>query len=109
MSTIAREELVVVSIDERIDRMHKRDRLGAIAFVVVLWFVVLFVLISIWPALTNAAIRNILIVSGAGVLALNTAAIVAMLRHYHSDKHFIYSLDILHLDEMRKRRRGGDK
>ena len=49
MSTIAREELVVVSIDERIDRMHKRDRLGAIAFVVVLWFTVLFVLIAIWP------------------------------------------------------------
>ncbi|MET0599729.1 MAG: hypothetical protein ABWZ57_17885 [Mesorhizobium sp.] len=104
MTTIVREELAVVPLEERIDRMHKRDRLGAIAFVVALWFTILFVLIAIWPALTNANIRNILIVSGAGVLVLNTAAIVAMLRHYHSDKHFIYSLDIMHLDEMRRRR-----
>jgi hypothetical protein len=44
------------------------------------------------------------VISGAGVLALNTAAIVAMLRHYTDDKQFIYSLDLKHLDEMRKRR-----
>lgn len=107
MSTMVREGAVSVSLEERIDRMHKRDRLGAIAFVVALWFTILFVLIGIWPSLTNASIRYILIVSGAGVLVLNTAAIVAMLRHYQSDKHFIYSLDILHLDEMRKRRAAG--
>jgi hypothetical protein len=28
-----------------------------------------------------------------------------MLRHYHGDKIFIYSLDIMHLDEMHVRRR----
>jgi len=27
-----------------------------------------------------------------------------MLRHYTDDKHFIYGLDIKHLDEMRSRR-----
>ena len=37
-------------------------------------------------------------------IARDDEAIVAMLRHYHSDKHFIYSLDIMHLDEMRRRR-----
>ena len=105
MSVLIREELVVVSLEERIDRMHKRDRLGALTFVVALWLAVLFVMFSIWPVLTNSTIRNILVVSGAGVLILNTAAIMAMLKHYHDDKHFIYSLDILHLDEARKRRR----
>jgi hypothetical protein len=28
-----------------------------------------------------------------------------MLRHYSDDKHFIYGLDLKHLDEMRARRR----
>ena len=105
MSVLVREELVGISLEERIDRMHKRDRIGAIAFVVALWCTLLFVMFTIWPALTNATIRNILLVAGAGVLVLNTAAIVAMLKHYRDDKHFIYSLDILHLDEMRKRSR----
>jgi protein-S-isoprenylcysteine O-methyltransferase Ste14 len=105
MSAAISEEASSASHKERIDRMHKRDRMGAIAFVLALWIVVLFVLFSIWPSLTNSSIRSILIVSGIGVLILNTAAIIAMLRHYDSDKHFIYSLDIMHLDEMRKRRR----
>jgi hypothetical protein len=105
MSVLIREELVVVSLEERIDRMHKRDRMGAIAFVVALWCAMLFVMFSIWPALNNTTIRTILLIAGAGMLVLNTSAIIAMLRHYHDDKHFIYSLDILHLDEMRKRRR----
>jgi membrane protein YdbS with pleckstrin-like domain len=70
---------------------------AAIAFVIALWVVVLFVLFSIWPALT---------VTSAGLLVLNTAAIVAMLQHYHHHKHFIYSLDPKHLNEMRQRRSG---
>ena len=53
MTTIVREELAVVPLEERIDRMHKRDRLGAIAFVVALWFTILFVLIAIWPAMRS--------------------------------------------------------
>jgi hypothetical protein len=105
MAVLVREEPVAVSLEERIDRMHKRDRIGAIAFVVALWCAMLFVMFSIWPVLENTAIRNILLVAGAGMLVLNTAAIMAMLKHYHDDKHFIYSLDIMHLDEMRKRRR----
>lgn len=106
MSATVSEAASAASLNERIERMHSRDRIGAIAFVVGLWVVLAFVLFSIWPALTNATIRNILVLSGIGVLILNTAAIVAMLRHYESDKHFIYSLDIMHLDEMRKRAKG---
>jgi hypothetical protein len=51
------------------------------------------------------AIRVILTISAGLVLLFNTAAVLAMLRHYHNDKHFIYGLDIKHLDEMRQRRR----
>jgi hypothetical protein len=93
------------SLDARIDRMHSGDRLGALAFVVALWVVLLFVLISIWSNVTNGGIATILIITGGLLLLFNTASIIAMLRHYASDKHFIYGLDIKHLDEMRRRHR----
>jgi len=94
-----------VTHDPRIDKMHGQDRLGALGFVVVLWIVILFVMIKIWPYVTDGTIRTILLVSGGLVLLFNTASIVAMLRHYAGDKHFIYGLDLKHLDEMRRQKR----
>ena len=93
------------SQDERIDKMHGRDRMGALAFVAALWLVILFTLISIWPEIADGAIRTILLIAGGLVLIFNTAAILAMLSHYTSDKQFIYGLDLLHLDEMRRQKR----
>jgi hypothetical protein len=92
------------TFDERIDKMHGRDRMGAVAFVAATWIAMLFTLFTVWPYITVPGIRAILAIAAALVLALNTAAIIAMLRHYGDDKHFIYGLDLKHLDEMRKRR-----
>lgn len=92
-------------LSARIDRMHARDRLGLIVFVVVLWFTMLFALITIWPFISEPLLRAILAVFCGLVLIFNTAAIVAMLKHYSEDKQFIYGLDLKHLDEMRQRRR----
>jgi len=99
------EESADALLTQRIDRMHTRDRLGLIIFIVVLWCTMLFALFTIWPFITVPGIRIILSVACALVLIFNTAAIVAMLRHYSDDKHFIYGLDLKHLDEMRARRR----
>jgi ascorbate-specific PTS system EIIC-type component UlaA len=66
---------------------------------------ILFALFSIWPYISVPAIRIILAIACGLVLAFNTAAIIAMLKHYTEDKHFIYGLDLKHLDEMRRRRR----
>jgi apolipoprotein N-acyltransferase len=85
--------------------MHARDRAGLVAFVVVLWCTLLFTLFVIWPYISVPAIGIILAVAAGLVLLFNTAAVIAMLRHYHEDKHFIYALDLKHLDEMRARRR----
>ena len=92
-------------LEQRIDRMHGRDRVGAMAFVVALWVAMLFVLFSIWPVITNTGIHALLVVAGILVLLFNTAAIWAMLKHYQEDKQFIYGLDLKHLDEMRQRGR----
>ncbi|WP_438749377.1 hypothetical protein [Pararhizobium sp. O133] len=89
----------------RIDRMHSRDKAGLIIFVAVLWCTMLFALVRVWPYISVPAIRFILATACALVLVFNTAAILAMLKHYREDKHFIYGLDLKHLDEMRRRRR----
>lgn len=94
------------SVASRIDQMHQRDRWGAMLFVAALWAALLFVLFTMWSLVEGDMIRMVLAVAAALVLAFNTAAIAAMLRHYHHDKAFIYGLDIKHLDEMRRRKRG---
>jgi nicotinamide riboside transporter PnuC len=104
MEAVLRQQSESASLDQRIDRMHARDRVGLIAFVIVLWCTLLFALFSIWSYVAIPQIRVILSVACGLVLIFNTAAIVAMLRHYTEDKHFIYGLDIKHLDEMRRRR-----
>ena len=105
MEAASSHQVGALTLDDRIEKMHARDRIGAIAFVVVLWLTLLFALFVVWPHITVGGIKTILVVFGALVLAFNTAAIVAMLRHYHDDKSFIYGLDIKHLDEMRRRKR----
>lgn len=105
MQTTVERGAVSPALESRIDKMHRTDRWGALAFVVALWFVLLFVLWAIWPQITDGGIRIMLVICAIGLLALNTAAILAMLRHYEGDKHFIYALDLMHLDEMRRQKR----
>ena len=104
MEHLPDHQRVTAILHQRIDWLHNLDRIGASAFVVALWLTILFVLFRIWPSITIEPIRIILLIAGGLVLIFNTAAIYAMLRHYTDDKHFIYGLDIKHLDEMRKQR-----
>ena len=41
------------SLESRIERMHQRDRRGALAFVLGLWVTVLFALFTIWPMVSR--------------------------------------------------------
>lgn len=91
-------------LNQRIEAMYKRDVLVAWAFVIGLWFAIIFVMIATWQIAPEGPWRYVLMLGGAGVLLFNTAAISAMVRHYKEDKQFIYSLDIKHLDEMRVRK-----
>ena len=84
--------------------MHKRDVRVAWAFVIGLWFAVMFVAWATWGLAPNAGARTLLLVGGAIVLLFNTAAILAMLRHYREDRDFMYGLDIKFLDEARGRK-----
>lgn len=89
--------------DPRIEVMHRRDVLVAWAFVIGLWCAMIFVAFATWDLAPNGTARVLLLVGGAIVLIFNTAAILAMLRHYREDRDFMYGLDIKFQDEARKR------
>ena len=92
-------------IKERIETMYRRDVLVAWAFVIGLWFTLIFVMIATWNLAPEGPWRTVLMIGGVFVLVFNTASIGAMVKHYKEDKDFIYGLDIKHLDEMRGNRR----
>lgn len=96
---------------KRIQSMFMLDAVWAFGFVAVLWAVILYVFFQISPLTREGGVDTVLVIGGGLVLLFNTAAIVAMVRHYSHDKDFIYGLDIRHLDEARAvaaaRRNGG--
>lgn len=94
----------MADLNQRIEAMHKRDVLVAWAFVIGLWFSIIFVAIATWNLAPNGMARTILLIAGAVVLVFNTAAILAMLRHYREDRDFMYGLDIKFLDEAKARK-----
>ena len=89
-------------LNQRIEAMYQGDKRGALLLVALLWIAILFVLFMSWPYIPDAGVRVVVLVAAAAVLIFNTASIGAMLKHYKEDKHFIYGIDIKHLDEARK-------
>jgi hypothetical protein len=90
---------VVGDLNQRIEAMHKRDVQVAWAFVIGLWCAMIFVAIATWNLAPSGGARVLLLIGGAVVLVFNTAAILAMLRHYREDRDFMYGLDIKFMDE----------
>jgi hypothetical protein len=91
-------------LNQRIEAMYQADRRGAWLFVLALWATIIFVLVMSWPYIPDTGVRVVVLIAAVLLLIFNTASVGAMLRHYAEDKKFIYSLDIQHLDEMRKGR-----
>ena len=88
-------------LNARIQAMHKRDVQVAWGFVIGLWCAIIFVANATWSWAPNGLARVMLLIGGAIILILNTAAIMAMLRHYREDRDFMYGLDIKFLDAAR--------
>jgi uncharacterized membrane protein HdeD (DUF308 family) len=91
-------------LEQRIEAMYRSDRRWALVLVGALWVAVLAVLFLSWPHIPDATVRLVCAVGAAAILVFNTASMLAMLNHYAEDKKFIYELDILGLDEMKKKR-----
>ena len=93
----------MADLKQRMDSMYRSDVRGALLLVALLWVTILFVLFMTWPHIPVTGVKIVVFVAAAAVLVFNTAAILAMVRNYKSDKDFIYGLDIKHLDENRNR------
>lgn len=89
----------MADLNQRIEAMHKRDVQIAWAFVIGLWGAMIFVAYATWDLAPTSGARTLLLIGGATVLLFNTAAILAMLRHYREDRDFMYGLDIKFSDE----------
>ena len=85
----------------RIEAMHRNDVRIAWGFVIGLWVAMIFVAVATWNFAPSGGARVLLLIGGAVILVFNTAAIMAMLKHYRDDRDFIYGLDIKFLDEAR--------
>jgi hypothetical protein len=88
-------------LKSRIQRMYMQDCAMAYVDALLLWASTIFVLVSISNIVEDGNIRAVMIVSCLLLLLFNTASVFAMTKHFYDDKHFIYGLDIKHLDENR--------
>lgn len=91
-------------MEDRIQRLFRQDRLMATIFVIALWVTYIFVFTGIQDFIPETGVRNVLLAAGALVVLFNTAAVIAMIRHYAVDKQFIYEIDLRHLDQNKKER-----
>lgn len=90
------------NLEQRIEKMYRRDCRGAWSLIILLWITVLFILFMTWSYMPNGVVRIVALIGAAAVLLFNTSSIYAMVRHYAEDKEFIYGLDIKHLDAVRR-------
>jgi hypothetical protein len=81
----------------RIEAMFARDRLWAWGFVIALWLVVGFVLLTSIPY-ASSGVTLAGWIAAIVLLIFNTGSIINMVRHYGHDKEHIYGIDIRHLD-----------
>lgn len=91
--------------DSRIDAMYARDKLAAYVCVLAVWAVYLFVYWRMHDHLERAGLNWLMLALGGLVLLLNTAAVVALVRHYKEDKAAIYGTDVYYLDRIAAERR----
>lgn len=95
------QDVMIGSMQSRIDRMFARDRLWAWAFVIALWIVLAFVYFEVSGYIQDGTAKIVAAVAAVLVGLFNTASIAAMISHYGHDKNSIYELDIKHLDAHR--------
>jgi uncharacterized protein YjhX (UPF0386 family) len=93
--------------DPRIGRLYGGDCFWALAALITLWATIAFVFFGVCSVCSDQAIRAAL-AGGAGILLiLNTASIIALVRHYTRDKYHLYGLDLFYVDTMRQAKREG--
>ena len=88
-------------LEERIDRLLRRDRLLAVVFTIAMWVVLLFVYVSALGAVGSPDIAVALGIALVALGGLNTASTIALIRRYRIARDAVYRPDIAYLDRRR--------
>lgn len=91
--------------DARIASMYRRDQIAAYLSIVGVWAVYGFILWRMADQFAASGVFWLMAALAAIVLLLNTAAVVALIKHYRDDKAAIYGIDIYYLDRIAADRR----
>lgn len=89
----------------RMARMYRGDCAWALAALVALWATIAFVFLGICQQCGDRNVIAALGIGGSVLLLLNTASIIALVRHYTADRLHLYGLDLFYIDEMRRAKR----
>lgn len=89
------------TLEERIERLLRRDRLLALVFAAAMWLALVYVYVRTLGAVGSGDIAIALGVALVLLGGLNTASTVALIRRYRVAKDAVYRPDIEYLDRRR--------
>jgi hypothetical protein len=84
--------------------MVARDRAIAIAFVTLLWLLIIFVLVTMTEVTAQRGGQVVLIAAALVQVVFITGAVVSLVTHASSERDRIYGPDLDHLDANRAAR-----
>ncbi len=88
-------------LQQRIDKMLKRDIWAGVIFAAVMWVTILFVLLVTVRIIDDGTVAAVLIGSAIVLGLFNTASLMSMISRYRHERHHVYGEDIAHLDAQR--------
>lgn len=91
--------------DRRVHAMFQRDTAAASVAVVAVWATYAFVFWRMRDQFATSGVTLLMLAAAGLVLLLNTAAVVALIKHYREDKAAIYGTDLYYLDRIAAERR----
>jgi len=106
-SPVTREESVTVdsTLEQRIDRMLRRDIRVGVTFAIVMWVTLIFVLVVTLRVVDDSTVAVVMAAAAIVLGLFNTASLMSMISRYRHERQHVYGEDIAHLDAQRALRR----
>lgn len=89
------------TLEDRIDRLFRRDRLLALTFTAAMWLALVLVFVRAAGVLTDPAIVVVLGVAMVLLGGLNTASTIALIGRYRAARESVYRSDVEFSDRRR--------
>lgn len=80
--------------EQKINKMYRKDTRLVIIFIVFVWIVLGYVLVSVSDIAPNSGIRNVAIGAGGIAIISVTSALIAVLSHLKKNRIAVYSEEL---------------